>query len=100
MRSQIFLIKLRHMRMSARSSSNMSVRMRRPEMMDGALSQSTGRLGASEHSEIDPTDGSVVNLVLACTPCGVCMETLYIDDLLVGKEDGIGYTITVITPLL
>ena len=77
-----------------------SVRMRRPEMMDGALSQSAGRLGASEHSEIDPTDGSVVHLVLASTPCGVCMETLYIDDLLVGKEDGIGYTIIVITPLL
>ena len=65
-------------------------------MMDGALSQSAGKLGASEHSEIDPTDGSVVHLVLACTR----METLYIDDLLVGKEDGIGYTITVITPLL
>jgi len=28
------------------------------------------------------------------------METLYIDDLLVGKEDYIGYTITVITLLL
>jgi len=45
--------------------------MRRPEMMAGALSQSAGRLGASEHLEIDPTDGSVVHLVLACTPCGV-----------------------------
>jgi len=74
--------------------------MRRPEMMDGALSQSAGRLGVSEHSEIDPTDGSVVHLVLACTPCGVCMETLYTDDLLFGKEDCIGHTITVITPLL
>ena len=45
------------------------VRMRRPEMMDGAPAQSAGRLGASEHSEMDPTDGSVVHLVLACTPC-------------------------------
>jgi len=61
-----------------------------------------GDLGASEHSEMDPTNGSVVHLVLACTPWhwdrgGVCMETLYIDDLLAGKEDCIDNIITVFT---
>ena len=46
-----------------------SVRMRRPGMMDGAPAKTAGRLGASDHPEMDPTDGSVVHLVLACTPC-------------------------------
>ena len=80
-----------------------SVRMRRPEMIDGAPAQSAGRFGESERWEMDPTDGSVVHLVLACTPCrwdrGCVWRLLYIDDLLAGKEDCIENTITVFIPL-
>ena len=63
-------------------------------MMDGAPAQSAGRLGASEHSEMDPTDGSVVHPVLVPLGPRCVWRLLYIDDLLAGKGDCIDNTIT------
>ena len=50
---------------------------------------------------MDPTNGAVVHLVLACTPRHWdwgCIETLYIDDLLAGNEDCFDNAITVFIP--
>jgi len=57
--------------------------------------RSVGALGDGSNRRIgSPSSSGLYPVPLGP---GVCMETLYIDDLLAGKEDCIGYTITVLS---